>query len=115
MAENSATIISASEIEIAFGQQNILNKASLSIREGDRIGMVGRNGCGKSTFLKILADLMEPDAGQVVRSKDLTFGYLSQEFTLDESKNVFDNVLSGAQYVLGLIKQFESLPAHSTR
>ncbi len=115
MAENSATIISASEIEIAFGQQNILNKASLSIREGDRIGMVGRNGCGKSTFLKILAGLMEPDAGQVVRSKDLTFGYLSQEFTLDESKNVFDNVLSGAQYVLGLIKQFESLPAHSTR
>ena len=115
MAENSATIISASEIEIAFGQQNILNKASLSIREGDRIGMVGRNGCGKSTFLKILAGLMEPDAGQVVRSKDLTFGYLSQEFTLDESKNVFDNVLSGAQYVLGLIKEFESLPAHSKR
>ena len=115
MAENSATIISASEIEIGFGQQNILNKASLSIREGDRIGMVGRNGTGKSTFLKILAGIMEPDAGQVVRSKDLTFGYLSQEFTLDESKNVFESVLSGGQYVLDLIKEFESLSAHSKR
>ncbi len=115
MAENSATIISASEIEIGFGQQNILNKASLSIREGDRIGMVGRNGTGKSTFLKILAGIMEPDAGQVVRSKELTFGYLSQEFTLDESKTVFENVLSGGQYVLDLIHEFENLPAHSKR
>lgn len=115
MPESSATIISASEIEIAFGQQNILDKASLSIREGDRIGMVGRNGTGKSTFLKILAGLMEPDAGQVVRSKELTFGYLSQEFTLDESKTVFENVLSGGQYVLNLIHEFENLPAHSKR
>ncbi|MEO5802876.1 MAG: ABC-F family ATP-binding cassette domain-containing protein [Verrucomicrobiota bacterium] len=115
MSENSATIISASEIEIGFGQQNILNKASLSIREGDRIGMVGRNGTGKSTFLKILAGIMEPDAGQVVRSKELTFGYLSQEFTLDETKTVFENVLSGGQYVLDLIHEFENLPAHSKR
>src|SRR5215203_1523348 len=113
MADNSATIISASEIEISFGQQNILDKASLSIREGDRIGMVGRNGTGKSTFLKILAGIMQPDAGQVVRSKELTMGYLSQEFTLDESKNVFQNVLAGADYVLGLIREFESLPTHS--
>jgi ABC transport system ATP-binding/permease protein len=115
MAEQSATIVSASEIEIAFGQQNILDKASLSIREGDRIGMVGRNGTGKSTFLKILAGIVQPDAGQVVRSKDLTIGYLSQEFTLDESKTVFENVLSGGQHVLDLIHEFETLPAHSKR
>ncbi len=115
MAENSATIVSASEIEISFGQQNILDKASLSICEGDRIGMVGRNGTGKSTFLKILAGIVEPDAGQVVRSKELTFGYLSQEFTLDESKNVFENVLSGGQHVLDLIHEFENLPSHSKR
>jgi ATP-binding cassette subfamily F protein uup len=115
MAEQSQTIVSAFEIEISFGQQNILDKASLSIREGDRIGMVGRNGTGKSTFLKILAGITQPDAGQVVRSKDLTIGYLSQDFTLDESKNVFENVRSGADYVLGLIKEFESLPAHSKR
>ena len=115
MAEQSATIVSASEIEISFGQQNILDKASLSIREGDRIGMVGRNGTGKSTFLKILAGIVQPDAGQVVRSKELTFGYLSQEFTLDESKNVFENVLSGGKHVLDLIHEFENLPLHSKR
>ena len=77
--------------------------------------MVGRNGTGKSTFLKILAGIIPPDAGQVVRSKDLTLGYLSQEFTLDEEKTVFENVLAGGQYVLDLIHEFESLSAHSKR
>jgi ATP-binding cassette subfamily F protein uup len=114
-AEASPTIISASEIEINFGQQNILNKASLSIHAGDRVGMVGRNGSGKSTFLKILAGLMPPDAGEIVRSRDLIIGYLSQEFTLDESKNVYENVRCGAQHILDLIAEYEAQPAHSKR
>src|SRR5690606_30967890 len=97
------------------GRQNILDKASLSIHAGDRIGMVGRNGSGKSTFLKILAGLMEPDAGTIVRSRDLVIGYLSQEFTLDESKTVFENVRSGAQHLLDLISEYETLSAHSPR
>jgi ATP-binding cassette subfamily F protein uup len=114
-SETLPTILSASEIEINFGQQNILNQASLSIHAGDRIGMVGRNGSGKSTFLKILVGLMQPDAGKIVRSRDLTFGYLTQEFTLDESKSVYENVRSGAQHILDLIAEYESLPAESTR
>ncbi|MFN7138918.1 MAG: ABC-F family ATP-binding cassette domain-containing protein [Limisphaerales bacterium] len=113
--EAAPTIISASEIEINFGRQNILNQASLSIHANDRIGMVGRNGSGKSTFLKILAGLIQPDKGTVVRSRDLVIGYLSQDFTLDESKTVFENVRSGAQHLLDLIAEYESLPAHSTR
>ena len=113
--ENAPTILSASEIEISFGQQNILNKATLSIHTGDRIGMVGRNGSGKSTFLKILAGLMQPDAGEIVRSRDLLVSYLSQEFTLDESMTVFENVRSGAQRILDLIAEYEAQPAHSKR
>ena len=101
--ESAPTLISASEIEINFGRQNILDKASLSIHAGDRVGMVGRNGSGKSTFLKILAGLMQPDSGSVIRSRDLVIGYLSQDFTLDESKTVFENVQSGAQHLLDMI------------
>lgn len=108
-------LLSATELEISFGQENILNKASLSIHQRDRIGMVGRNGSGKSTFLKIIAGLLTPDAGTVIRSRDLTVGYLSQEFTLDEALNVYENVLQGAQHILDLIGEFESLPAHSNR
>ncbi len=113
--ESLPTIIAAKEIEINFGRQNILDKATLSIHEQDRIGMVGRNGSGKSTFLKILAGLMQPDAGEVIRSRDLTIGYLSQDFTLDESKNVYENVRDGARHILDLIAEYESLPAHSKR
>ncbi len=113
--ESAATLISASEIVINFGRQNILDKASLSIHGGDRIGMVGRNGTGKSTFLKILAGLMQADSGAVVRSRDLVIGYLSQDFTLDESKTVFENVRCGAQHLLDLIAEYETLPGHSTR
>ncbi len=113
--ESAQTIISASEIVINFGRQNILDKASLSIHAGGRVGMVGRNGTGKSTFLKILAGLMPPDAGEIVRSRDLVVGYLSQDFTLDETKTVFENVQSGAQHVLDIISDYETLSAHSTR
>lgn len=113
--EKAPTILSATDIEINFGQQNILNKASLSVHADDRIGMVGRNGSGKSTFLKILAGLMAPDAGEVVRSRDLVIGYLSQEFTLDESKTVYENVRAGAQHLIDLIAEYEAQPAHSKR
>ena len=115
MSEQTPTILSATEIEINFGRHNILDKASLSIHQDDRIGMVGRNGSGKSTFLKILAGLTQPDAGEIVRTRDLTVGYLSQEFTLDETKNVYENVRDGAQHILNIIAEYESLPAHSKR
>ena len=51
-------ILTAKELDIHFGDQVILDKASLSVHEGDRIGLVGRNGAGKSTFLKIISGLM---------------------------------------------------------
>ena len=76
------------ELEVHYGEQIILDKASLSVHEGDRIGLVGRNGAGKSTFLKVISNVMPADSGDVARRKDLVIGFLSQEFTLDESKNV---------------------------
>ena len=56
-------ILTAMDLKVHFGEQVILNNASLSIHEGDRIGLVGRNGAGKSTFLKIISEVMEPDSG----------------------------------------------------
>ncbi len=106
-------ILSALDLEVRFGEQIILDKASLSIHEGDRIGLVGRNGAGKSTFLKIISGLIQPDAGEIARKKNLVVGFLSQEFTLNESKNVYENVLSGAQRELDIIKEYEQMPFDS--
>ncbi|MFZ1517238.1 MAG: ATP-binding cassette domain-containing protein [Ignavibacteriaceae bacterium] len=111
MAKNvTPVILSALELEVHFGEQIILDKASLSIHEGDRIGLVGRNGAGKSTFLKIISGFFQQDSGEVAKKKDLVVGFLSQEFTLDDYKNVYDNILDGAKLELNLINEYENTP-----
>src|ERR1051325_9801985 len=62
-----STILNATEVTVRYGEQAILDAATLAIDEGQRIGLVGRNGCGKSTFLKLLAGLQPPDGGMVTR------------------------------------------------
>lgn len=108
MAEVSPVILTAKELEVHFGEQIILDKASLSIHEGDRIGLVGRNGAGKSTFLKIISGLFHPDSGEVAKRKDLIVGFLSQEFTLDETKTVYENILSGAEHIISLLDVYKN-------
>jgi len=106
-------ILTAKELEVHYGNQVILDKASLSVHEFDRIGLVGRNGAGKSTFLKIISGLLQPDAGVVAKKKDLIISFLSQEFTLDETKNVYDNILDGAENILALVNEYDNLPFDS--
>ena len=114
MANNiSPVILTALDLEIHYGEQIILNKASLSIHEGDRIGLVGRNGAGKSTFLKIISGVILPDSGGVAKKKDLVTGFLSQEFTLDETKNVYENILSGVSSILKLLDEYAATPFDS--
>lgn len=108
-----STIINATDVVVRYGDRTILDKATLAINEGDRLGLVGRNGCGKTTFLKILAGLQAPDDGEVTRRRDLVVSYLSQDFTLDPNLSVYDNIRAGAKHVLELIAKFEALPHDS--
>ncbi len=110
-----STIISASEVTVRYGTRAILDQTTLGIQEGERIGLVGRNGAGKTTFLRILAGLQHPDSGEISRQRDLVVSYLPQDFMLDETKNVYENIRDGAQHVLDLIAEFESLPHDSKR
>ncbi len=110
-----SAIFTASDVVVRFNDRTILDGVTLGIAEGDRIGLVGRNGCGKTTFLKVLAGLQSPDRGEVTSRRDLVVSYLSQDFTLDPALNVRENVLQGARHVLDLIAEFESLPADSHR
>ena len=110
-----STIINATEITVRYNERAVLDAATLGIAEGDRIGLVGRNGCGKTTFLKILAGLQLADSGDLTRRRDLAISYLPQDFMLDATKNVYENIRDGAQFVLNLIAEFESLPADSER
>ena len=111
----SPVILTAMDLNVHYGEQVILNKASLSIHEGDRIGLVGRNGVGKSTFLKIISEMIQPDSGEIAKNKNLVVGFLTQEFTLDNSKNVFENILVGAESILNFIEEYEILPYDSLK
>ncbi len=110
-----STIISASEITVRYGDRAVLDGTTLGIQEGERLGLVGRNGAGKTTFLRILAGLQAPDNGEVSRQRDLVVSYLPQDFMLDATKSVAENVRDGADHVLKLIAEFESLPHDSKR
>lgn len=109
-------LLSAKDLVVEYGEQKVLQAASLSIHDGDRIGLVGKNGAGKSTFLRIISGLMEPDSGEIAQRNGLVVSFLSQEFTLDEEKTVKDNIMSGAGYIKELLDQYESLdPASAER
>jgi ATP-binding cassette subfamily F protein uup len=109
------SILAATDLVVRYGERAILDKATLAIDEGDRIGLVGRNGCGKTTFLRILARLQSPDGGEVSARRDLVCSYLPQDFMLDATRNVYENIRDGGQHVLQLIEEFESLPHDSKR
>ena len=70
--------IAADHISLSFGTKKILENITFSLNEGDRLGIVGVNGCGKSTLFRILLGETEPDSGEVYLSKGKTVGILRQ-------------------------------------
>jgi ATP-binding cassette subfamily F protein uup len=110
-----SSLLAATDLVVRYNERTILDAATLGIEENDRIGLVGRNGCGKTTFLKILAGLQIPDSGEVTARRELVVSYLSQNFTLEGALDVRGNVRQGAWRTLDLIAEFEALPAASKR
>lgn len=104
----------------------ILDKFSLKIRRGDRIGILGRNGSGKTSFLKLLTGQIEPDQGRIKRRKELEFSYFDQKRadlnpedslwkTLVPSGGDYLNVLGKQRHVCGYLKDFMFDPADARR
>lgn len=89
-------LLNAKELSVQFPAKHVLNGATLGINEGDRIGIVGRNGDGKSTLLAVLAGSYEPDGGEVTRRGNVTVGLLSQEDGLPHDLKVEQVVVEGA-------------------
>ena len=87
----------------------ILNDISLSFYYGAKIGVIGINGAGKSSLLKIIAGLDLEVEGEIVKEKNVTFGYLPQEPVLDFSLNVIDNIKQGMKETTSLLARFDEL------
>ena len=114
MAETSTAVIaSANNLSVKYGTQVVLDGATIAFSEGEHIGLVGRNGSGKSTFLQIAAGVAQPDSGEFTRRRDLVTGYMPQISGLDDTITVHANIRSGAQRILDLIAEYERLSGDS--
>lgn len=83
-----AHLLGVESIALDFPTKTVFESVTIGIDEGDRIGIVGRNGDGKSTLLRILAGLMEPDSGRVTTRGGVHIGMLDQTDTLDQEQTV---------------------------
>lgn len=87
-------LLQATDISKLYGVNTILSGISLQVSERDRIGLVGVNGAGKSTFLQILAGELSYDSGQIFKSKETTIGYLAQNSGLQSDRSIWQEMLA---------------------
>ncbi len=92
--------------QLAFGHVALLNHTDFSLEAGERVGLIGRNGAGKSSLLKILSGLERVDDGVLQLQKGLRIAYVAQEPVLDNSSSVFDAVVAALADVIRLIDQY---------
>ena len=101
------SLVRFDEVSLEFGDQKILTEASLTVDAGERVCLIGRNGAGKSTTLKLISGDLEPDRGEIVRHSDLVISQLAQ--TLPEAMDlpVHDIVRSGLDAVEKLLEDYQ--------
>ncbi|WP_368285157.1 ABC-F family ATP-binding cassette domain-containing protein [Enorma massiliensis] len=91
-----AILLGCDSISLDFPTKRVFTNVTLGVNEGDRIGIVGRNGDGKSTLINLLAGILEPDDGRVTHRRNLSVGLLGQRDSLDDSDTVRHAVVGSA-------------------
>ena len=102
------SIVSCQELSLAYGVHALLDRASMSLEAGERVGLIGRNGSGKSSLLRIIAGTESADAGELRRQQGLRLVYVAQEPQLQGFATVFDAVAEGVAEARALRRRFEA-------
>jgi len=100
-------MLTVETVSKSYAEKVLFRDISFTIREHDRIGIIGVNGTGKSTLLKIVAGVELADAGQISHSKDYTIGHLPQKPVFYEELTVLEQVFSGDTPLIRLLKEYE--------
>lgn len=102
-------ILSAQHIVKSFGVNAVLRDVSLTVQQGDRIGLVGVNGCGKSTLMRILAGLDAQDGGEISLVRGLRVGYLAQQNMVTSGETVWNELQKVYEQVFAMEKKLREL------
>ena len=102
-------MISIEGLSVAFGGNTLFDNITYVINKKDRIALVGKNGAGKSTMLKIIAGLQAPTSGSVNMPKDLTVGYLPQQMNLSDTRTVMEEAEQAFSHIFELQSRIERM------
>jgi len=102
-------VISLTSAQLAFGHVALLDHADFSLETGERVGLIGRNGTGKSSLLKTIAGRFKLDDGLLVMQQGIKIAYVEQEPTFDPESTVFDAVAAGMGELQGMLAEYEAL------
>jgi ATP-binding cassette subfamily F protein uup len=107
--EKLMTLLKLSDVSLAFGAMPLLDKVSWQIARGERVCIIGRNGTGKSSMLRLVKGDQKPDEGDVWRAPGLKIGELPQELPVADGRTVFDVVAEGLDGVGALLAEYHHL------
>jgi ABC transport system ATP-binding/permease protein len=102
-------ILSVENISKSYGERLLFDDTSFGISEGDKIGLVGINGTGKTTLLKVIAGMENSDTGRVIISNNVTIGYLPQNVDFYDDVSIIEQVFNGTSPVFKLLKEYEAV------
>lgn len=100
-------LLSAENISKSYSEIKLIDNINLGINEGDKIGLIGVNGTGKSTLLKMLAGVEVPDEGRIIKGNSVRIEYLPQNPEFDFNATVLEQVFKGSSPIMKLIREYE--------
>ncbi|MBU3175525.1 ABC-F family ATP-binding cassette domain-containing protein [Clostridium estertheticum] len=100
-------LLTIEEVSKSYSERILIDKVSLGISDGDKMGLIGVNGTGKSTFLKIIAGFEVPDGGRIIKGNRVNIEYLSQNPEFDSEATVLEQIFKSDTDVMKVIREYE--------
>jgi ATPase subunit of ABC transporter with duplicated ATPase domains len=104
-----SALLTAKEILLHYNSKTYLDELTFTLNHGDIIGLVGKNGCGKTSLLRILAGVQDYDGGKIETKTRARIGYLPQDFEFDTSLTIEQTLINASGWIRALIKEYEEL------
>ena len=102
-------LLSTESLSKAYGEKKLFDKVAFGIDDSDKIGLIGINGTGKTSFLKVIAGIDEADAGSFIKSSNLKIEYLAQNPDFDFEITVLEQVFEGSSPLMVLLREYENV------